>query len=80
MADVKYQSLDHELASVGYLSLTKAILWLKRYHPEAAISYPTALRMVERKQLDVMRIGSQYRVTRRELERFVLHGNREQAT
>ena len=77
MAGKKYQSLDHELASVGYLSLVKAIKWLKAYYPEAAISYPTALRMVDRGQLTAIRIGSQYRMTRKELERFAVHGNSE---
>lgn len=77
MAGTKYQSLDHELASTGFLSLVKAIKWLKSYHPTSAISYPTALRMVERGQLVAIKIGAQYRITRAELERFAVHGNSE---
>lgn len=77
MADAKYQSLDHELAVVGYLSLSKALKWLKMYHPQVAVSYPTALRMVEKGQISAIRIGAQYRMTRQELERFAVHGNSE---
>ena len=75
MARRKYESLDHELQSVGYLTLAKTIKWLKAYHPKASISYPTALRMIDDNRLLSVKIGGQHRLNIQELRRFVEHGN-----
>ena len=71
----KYASLDHELHSVGSLSLSKAVKWLKKVHPEASVSYPTALKLVETNKLRSRRVGNIHRIDLEELNRFVAHGN-----
>lgn len=73
----EYESLDHELASKGYLSLRKALEWFKIYHPSVAISYPTALKLIRDEKLVSIKVGKMHRFTRLELERFAAHGNRE---
>lgn len=74
-----YVSLDHELHSSGYLSLSKAIRWLKMYQPAAAISYPTALKLIKNNQIMAIRIGDMHRISREELDRFVKYGNKGDA-
>ena len=73
-----YESLSHELQSVGYLSLNKTLQFLKENYPSKAVSYPTALRLLENGHLKAVRIGSSWRLDQREINRFIEHGNREQ--
>jgi hypothetical protein len=75
VARIKYESLAHELQARGFLTLSKAINWLRAYHPESAISYPTALRMIAAEKLLSVKVGGQHRLSGRELARFVEHGN-----
>lgn len=75
----QYVSLDHELNSSGYLSLNKALAWLKQYHPVASISYPTALKLLKDNRIMSIRIGDMHRISREELMRFVKYGNADPA-
>lgn len=72
-----YISLGHELQSVGYLSLNKAVQYLKENYPNKAISYPTALRLLDNGHLRAVRVGKMHRIEKQELDRFVEHGNRD---
>lgn len=74
---MKFESLDHELNSTGYLSLSKAVKWLKEYRRASSVSYPTALRLIKQEKLKAIRIGNIWRIYKNELDRFVAHGNRE---
>lgn len=76
MAKIQYTSLGHELYSRGYLSMSKAVLWLSETHPEVAVSYPTFSKMVKAGKIEVLQVGGITRVMAEELERYVLHGNR----
>lgn len=70
-------SLTIELESKGYLSLQKFVKYLKDNHPHAAISYPTAVRLVKEGKLRAIRVGQQHRLLRKEVVRWVAEGNRE---
>ena len=70
-------SLERELETRGYLSLNKFVKYLKLHHPVAAVSYPTALKLVEERKLRATMVGSQYRVSQTEAERWVTEGNWE---
>ena len=70
----RYHSLDHELASRGWLSLNKALQWLKEYHPASTISYPTALKMISAGKINAERVGSTWRLSKRELDGLAAHG------
>lgn len=74
---MKMPSLQHELETKGYLSLVKFTKYLKEHHPEACVSYPTALKLVAEGKVRAIRIGSMYRITHVEVRRWVTHGNWE---
>lgn len=71
------KTLVYQLESRGYLSLNKFVQYLKENHPGAYISYPTALKAVELGQLRARKVGSQYRITQTEAERWIAEGNWE---
>lgn len=68
-------NLQRELERKGYLSLVKFTKYLKEYEPQAAISYPTALKLVREGKLNARRVGSMYRILRTEVARWVAEGN-----
>lgn len=70
-------NLQHELERKGYLSLVKFTKYLKMYEPQAYISYPTALKLVNEGKLKAIRVGASYRVLRTEVVRWVAEGNWE---
>lgn len=69
--------LINELETQGYLTLNKMLKYLKEVHPAATISYPTALKYVKEGKLVATKRGSQIRVTRAEIARWVAQGNFE---
>lgn len=70
-------ALNRELETRGYLSLNKFVKYLKEFHPEASISYPTALKLVGEGKLKATMLGSHYRVSETEAKRWILEGNWE---
>lgn len=70
-------SLERKLERDGYLSLNQFVKYLKDYHPEAGMSYPTARRLIHDGKLRAIKQGNQYRVRRAEVERWVAEGNFE---
>lgn len=72
---IKYESLDHELRSRGYLSLNKALKYWAVNYPSCKVSYPTALKLVESGKINTIRVGGMHRVYEVEIHRFGVHGN-----
>ena len=70
-------NLRTELDRKGFLSLNKFLKFLKEFHPAASVSYPTALRLIRKGQLRAYPVGSSYRVTKDEANRWVREGNWE---
>lgn len=70
-------SLLRQLELDGYLSLSKFVRFLRENAPQASISYPTALKLVQEGKLKAVKLGSQYRITRSEAERWIAEGNWE---
>ena len=60
----------------GFLTLSQLVPYLKEYYPHASFSAPAMGRMVERGFIETIRVGRQHRILRKEIERFVEHGNR----
>lgn len=72
-------SLLRKLETQGYLSLSAFCEYLTQYVPHAAISYPTAVKYAKEGKLQTLKVGSQHRVLRREVERWVTEGSQEVA-
>lgn len=70
-------SLTAELELNGYLSLNKFVRFLKDVAPHASASYPTMLRYVRQGKLRAIPVGSQLRIPRTEVERWMREGNFE---
>lgn len=70
-------SLHRKLETQGYLSLNQFVKYLKEYQPQAAMSYPTALKLVAERKLRARIVGSQNRITYEEAQRWVAEGNYE---
>lgn len=68
-------NLQRQLEDNGYLSLNKFVAYLKEYHPEAYISYPTAAKLVKEGKLKGFAVGRSYRISRVEVMRWVSEGN-----
>lgn len=64
-----------QLETAGYLSLNQFVSYLQQYQPHAAVSYPTAVKLVRDGKIKANRIGNQWRILRREVERWVSEGN-----
>lgn len=72
-------SLIRKLEQDGYLSLNQFVQFLKLHAPEATISYPTALKLVNEGKLRGIKHGSQWRIRRAEVDRWVAEGNWERS-
>lgn len=59
----------------GWLSLRSFVIYLKQYHPERYISYPTATRLLNKKRLRCIKVGETFRIYRDEIERYLKEGN-----
>ena len=70
-------SVLRKLERDGYLSLNQFIQFLELHAPEAKVSYPTARRLIKDGKLRAVMHGSQYRVRRTEVERWIAEGNWE---
>ncbi len=68
-------SLTRQLETSGYLTLNKFVKYLKSVAPQAAVSYPTALKYVKEGKIHAIPVGSQYRIDRIEVERWIREGN-----
>ena len=68
-------ALNQELEMNGYLPLVKFVAYLKEFAPQASVSYPTALKYVKEGKLRALTIGTQHRITRLEIERWIAGGN-----
>lgn len=72
---VEMTSLDQELDDKGYLTLNKFVKYMKDFYPASAVSYPTAKRMIEAGKIRAQVRGSQLRILKSEVERWVAEGN-----
>lgn len=68
-------SLSNELEVNCYLPLNKFVKYLKETAPQASISYPTALKLVNEGKIKAQRVGSQLRINRVEIDRWIKQGN-----
>lgn len=64
-----------QLEMQGYLSLNGFVDYLHNHAPEAAISYPTAVKLVSDGKIKARRVGGMWRVGREEIERWISEGN-----
>lgn len=69
-----------QLEMQGYLSLNKFVEYLRENAPEAAISYPTAVKLVAEGKIIARRMGGSWRIGRAEIDRWVSQGNYEPDT
>lgn len=71
------RDLQAKLDEQGWLVLRDVIDYLEAFHPVAAKSHPVIYRMAAKGQIDAIRYGGTWRVTKEELERYVKFGNKE---
>lgn len=69
-----------QLEMRGYLSLNGFVDYLHAHAPEAAISYPTAVKLVGEGKIKARRVGGTWRIGREEIERWISEGNYEPTT
>lgn len=73
-------SIIRKLETSGYLSLAQFVDYLKLNAPEASVSYPTALKLVNSGKIQGRKVGGVCRIGRREIERWVSEGNYDRMT
>lgn len=73
------EDIRNLLNAEGYLSLYQMVRYLHAYAPEAAMSYPTARKRVLKGNIQAIRRGSVYYITKSEIERWISEGNYEKS-
>ncbi len=67
-------SLQDLLDRQGFLTINALVKYLKQYHPDKAVTYPTIQRWTERGILQYYKYGGQYRVKKESIDKLVKYG------